>query len=104
MEIAYAQPEIAQAVLDLAAFIAARNRDTELADAVAVLAIERLVVAQSIERLLPTFAVLVQCAAAVSDRKEAQATLARRFWRIWRSLQALSYYPKRWILSASCNQ
>ena len=78
MEIAYAQPEIAQAVLDLAAFIAARNRDTELADAVAVLAIERLVVAQSIERLLPTFAVLVQCAAAVSDRKEAQATLARR--------------------------
>jgi hypothetical protein len=78
MEIASAQPEIAQAVLDLAAFIAARNRDTELADAVAVLAIERLVATQSIDRLLPTFAVLVQCAAAVSDRKEAQATLARR--------------------------
>jgi hypothetical protein len=78
MEIAYAQPEIAQAVLDLAAFIASRNRDTELADAVAALAIERLVATQNIDRLFPTFAVLVQCAAAMSDRKEAQATLARR--------------------------
>src|SRR5664279_1512092 len=43
-DIAAVQPEFTQAVLDLAAFIAARNRDIELADAVAVIAIERLVV------------------------------------------------------------
>jgi hypothetical protein len=78
MEIASAEPQFTQAVLDLAAFIAARNRDTELADAVAVVAIERLVATQDVDRLLPTFAVLVECAAAVSDRKEARATLARR--------------------------
>jgi hypothetical protein len=77
-EIATAQPEFTQAVLDLAAFIAARNRDTELADSVAVVAIERLVATQAVDRLLPTFAVLVECAAALSDRKEARATLARR--------------------------
>ncbi len=77
-EIAVAQPEFAEAVLDLAAFIAARNRDTELADAVAVVAIERLLATLHVDRLLPTFSVLVQCAASVSDRKEAAENLARR--------------------------
>ncbi len=77
-EIAAAEPEFWEAVLNLAAFIAARNRDTELADAVAVVTIERLVATHHVDRLLPTFAVLVECAAAFSDRKEARTTLARR--------------------------
>jgi hypothetical protein len=68
----------AQAALDLAAFIAARNRDAELADAVAVVSIERLVATQDVDRLLPTASVIVECTAAVTDRKEALTTLARR--------------------------
>jgi hypothetical protein len=47
-------PEYARAVLDLAAFIAARNRDVELADAVALVSIERIVSTQDIDRLLPS--------------------------------------------------
>jgi hypothetical protein len=77
-EIAATPPLHAQAGMDLAAFIAARNRDTELAEAVAVVAIERLVATQDVERLLPTASVIVECAAAIPDRKEALATLARR--------------------------
>jgi hypothetical protein len=77
-EIANTQPAFAQAVLDLAAFIAACNRDAELSDAVAVIAIERLVATQDVDRLLPMFAVLLECAAAMSDRKEARLSLARR--------------------------
>jgi len=68
----------AQAALDLAAFIAARNHDTELADTVAIVSIERLIATQDVDRLLPTTSVIVECAAAVADRKEALATLARR--------------------------
>jgi len=64
--------------LDLAAFIAARNRDAELAEAVAVVAIERLVMTQHVDRLLPTISVIVECAAALTDRKEALGILARR--------------------------
>jgi hypothetical protein len=77
-ENAAAPPEYAQAVLDLAAFIAARNRDAELAETVAIVSVERLVATQDVDRLLPTASVLVKCAAAVADRKEALATLARR--------------------------
>lgn len=71
-------PEYARAVLDLAAFIAARNRDVELADAVALVSIERIVSTQDIDRLLPTASDIVECAASMTDRKEALATLARR--------------------------
>ncbi|MEH2561815.1 hypothetical protein [Bradyrhizobium sp. AZCC 2289] len=77
-EVAATPPEYAQAALDLAAFIAARNRDAELADTVAVVSIERLVATQDVDRLLPTASVIVECAAAMADRKEALATLARR--------------------------
>ncbi len=62
--------------LDLTAFIAARNRDAELAEA--VVAIERLVMTQHVDRLLPTISVIVECAAALTDRKEALGILARR--------------------------
>src|SRR5216683_4547124 len=62
--------------LDLTAFIAARNRDAELAEA--VVAIERLVMTQHVDRLLPTISVIVVCAAALTDRKEALGILARR--------------------------
>ena len=71
-------PEFAQAVLDLAALIAAQNRDPELADTVAAVAVERLVLTQKVDRLLPTIAVILQCAAARADRKEALSTFARR--------------------------
>ncbi|NOJ41055.1 hypothetical protein [Bradyrhizobium australiense] len=77
-ELATILPDHAQAALDLAAFIAARNRDTELAEAVAVLAIERLVRSRDVDRLLPTISALVECAAAFTDRKDALETLARR--------------------------
>jgi hypothetical protein len=77
-EIATTRPDYAQAALDLAAFIAARTRDSELADVVAVVSVERLVATQDIDRLLPTVAVLLDCAAAVVDRKEALTTLAGR--------------------------
>jgi hypothetical protein len=63
-EIAVTPPDHAQAALDLAAFIAARNRDAELADAVAVVSIERLVATQDVDSLLPTASVIVECAAA----------------------------------------
>jgi hypothetical protein len=71
-------PEFAQAALDLAALIAAQNRDPELADAVAAVAIERLVVTSDVDRLLPAATVILQCAAARTDRAEALSMLARR--------------------------
>ncbi|SIO40296.1 hypothetical protein SAMN05443247_04894 [Bradyrhizobium erythrophlei] len=77
-ELATTDPDFAQAALDLAAFIAARNRDTELADTVAVVAIERLVMSRGVDRLLQTVSVLLTCAAAIVDRKEALEMLARR--------------------------
>jgi hypothetical protein len=58
--------------------IAAQNKDPELADAVAVVAVERLVLTQGINRVLPTASTIVVCAAARTDRKEANAMLARR--------------------------
>lgn len=77
-ELATTNPDFAHAALDLAALIAARNHDAELAETVAVVAIERLVTEHGIERVLPTISVLLECAAAIADRKEALATLARR--------------------------
>ncbi|WP_065754326.1 hypothetical protein [Bradyrhizobium paxllaeri] len=61
--------------------LATRNRaraDFDSAEAVAIVAIERLVVDKSIGRLMPTIAVLVECSAAIVDRKEALGILARR--------------------------
>jgi hypothetical protein len=49
-----------------------------LADAVAVVSIERLVATQDVDRSLPPASVTVECAAAMTDRKEALTTLARR--------------------------
>ncbi|MGM4917179.1 hypothetical protein [Tardiphaga sp. 813_E8_N1_3] len=77
-QIATTEPEHVQAALELAAFIAARNRDAEIAEAVATVAIERLVGTQNIDRILPTVTVILQCAAAEVDRKEAIAALAQR--------------------------
>jgi hypothetical protein len=73
------RPEFAQAALDLAALIAAQNRDPELADAVSAVAVERLVATHDVDRLLPTATVILECAAARTDRKEALSMLARRF-------------------------
>jgi hypothetical protein len=61
-----------------AGFIAARNRDVELAEAVVTVSIERLVASQDVDRILPTASTILECAAAGNDRKEAMATLARR--------------------------
>lgn len=72
-------PEFAQAALDLAALIAAQNRDPELADAVSAVAVERLVATNDVDHLLPTATVILECAAARTDRKEALSMLARRF-------------------------
>jgi hypothetical protein len=74
-----APPGFVQAALDLAALIAAQNRDAELADAVAAIAVEKLVMTQDVDRLLPTAAVILECAAARTDRTEALAILARHF-------------------------
>jgi hypothetical protein len=59
-------------------FIAAGNRDVELAEAVATAALERLVSTLNTDRLLFTATVLVECAAGTENRSEALATLARR--------------------------
>ncbi|KRP89214.1 hypothetical protein AOQ73_26700 [Bradyrhizobium pachyrhizi] len=77
-ELATTDPDFAQAALDLAALIAARNRDAELAETVAVVAIERVAAGRGVDRLMSTISVLLECAAAIEDRKEALATLARR--------------------------
>lgn len=74
-----APPGLVQAALDLAALIAAQNRDSELADAIAAIAVEKLVMTEDVDRLLPTAAVVLECAAARTDRTEALAMLARRF-------------------------
>jgi hypothetical protein len=71
-------PEFAQAALDLAALVAAQNRDPELADAVTAVAVERLVLTHDVDRLLPATAVILECAGARSDRTEAVSMLARR--------------------------
>jgi hypothetical protein len=70
--------EFAQAALDLAALVAAQNRDPDLADTIAAVAVERLVLPQKVDRLLSTAAVILQCAAARTNRAEAVSTLARR--------------------------
>lgn len=69
---------LVQAALELAAFIAARNLDTELADAVANAAIERIVAGEDIDNVLPTAAIILECSAAFADRNEATSLLAKR--------------------------
>jgi len=77
-EIAATNPILVQGALQLGAYIAAGNRDVELSDAVATVALEALVSTLDTERLMLTAAVLLECAAASENRSEALATLARR--------------------------
>jgi hypothetical protein len=77
-EIADTNPVLVQGALQLGAYIAAGNRDVELADAVATVTLERLVSTLDTERLIATAAILLECAAASENRSEALATLARR--------------------------
>jgi len=77
-EIATTNPILVQGALQLGAYIAAGNRDLELADAVATVTLERLVSTLDTERLMFTAATLLECAAASENRVEALATLARR--------------------------
>jgi hypothetical protein len=67
-----------QAALDMGAFIAARSKDAALAEAIAMAALERFADTASRDNVMPTMAVLVECAAALADRSEALTTLARR--------------------------
>jgi hypothetical protein len=78
VEIASTNPVLVQGALQLGAYIAAGNRDVELADAVATVALERLVSTLDTERLMFTATILLECAAASENRSEALATLARR--------------------------
>ncbi len=78
VNLATTPPEFAQATLDLAALIAAQNHDPELADAVAAVAVERVVVTRDVDRLLPAATVILQCAAARTDQSEAHSMLVRR--------------------------
>ncbi|WP_407193766.1 hypothetical protein [Bradyrhizobium sp. STM 3566] len=77
-EIAATNPILVQGALQLGAYIAAGNRDVELADAVATVALEGLVSTLDTDRLMTIAAVLLECAAASDNRAEALATLARR--------------------------
>jgi hypothetical protein len=45
-------PDLAEAALQLGAYIAAGNRDAKLADAVGTVVIERLMAAPNVDRLL----------------------------------------------------
>jgi hypothetical protein len=77
-EIASTDPVLVQGALQLAAFIAAGNRDMEIAELTATIALECLVSTLSTEGLMVTAAVLMECAAASENRGEALAMLARR--------------------------
>lgn len=77
-EIATTNPILVQGALQLGAYIAAGNRDVELADAVATVTLERLVSTLETERLTFTATILLECAAASENRADARATLARR--------------------------
>lgn len=77
-EIAKTDPLLARGALELGAFVAALNHDAELADAVATVALERLVSDLDPYRILSASVILVECAAANKNRSEALATLARR--------------------------
>ncbi len=77
-EIATTNPILIQGALQLGAYIASGNRDVELADTVATVALEGLVSTLDTERLMITATVLLECAAASENRPEALATLARR--------------------------
>lgn len=76
-EIANTNPAFAHGALQLGAYIAAGNRDAELADAVATVTLERLVSTLDTERLMITATILLECAAASENRSEGLATLAR---------------------------
>ncbi|MBR0899104.1 hypothetical protein JQ616_29480 [Bradyrhizobium tropiciagri] len=84
------EPAYAQAAIDLAALIAARNRDVELAELVSSVALERLQAGQGGDHLMPTVSVLLECAAAVVDRKSALEQLARRLENLVSTVPAAS--------------
>jgi hypothetical protein len=72
------QPQMAELVMSLAAYIAAEQRNTKLADTVSQIAIERLAGIGDEEGVIHTFATLLECGAATEDRETATATLAKR--------------------------
>lgn len=76
--------EILERVLGLAACIGAQNRDAGLAEVSAHICLERLALAGNDEFVLPAATILVEAAAANTDRTQAVATLAKR-------LESLAY-------------
>jgi len=77
-EIATRDSILVRGALQLGAFIASLNRDEELADAVATVALERLANDLDLDRLLSAATTLVECAAAAERRSDGLSTLARR--------------------------
>jgi hypothetical protein len=72
------QPRLAELVMSLAAYIAAQQRNTKLADTVSQIAIERLAGVGDDEGVMHTVATLLECGAATEDREAAIASLAKR--------------------------
>lgn len=72
------EPDLAHAVLSLAAYAAAQNSDATLSDSVAQACIERMVVASDKERMLHSVITLLECAAANNDEEKANPALAQR--------------------------
>lgn len=68
----------AQIALELASFVAACNKDSKLADASALVAIERYAGTSDEDQLMPIVATIVLASAALADRSEARIWLARR--------------------------
>ncbi|MFH0298430.1 hypothetical protein AAFX91_14540 [Bradyrhizobium sp. 31Argb] len=77
-EVATIDPLLVRGALQLGAFVAALNRDVELSDAVATVALDRLVSDLDPDRVLSAATILIECAAAAENRQEALTTLARR--------------------------
>jgi hypothetical protein len=98
-EIVTTNPVLVQGALQLAAYVAAGNRDVELA-AVATVALERLGSTLDTERLMCTAVVSLECAAAPENRREALVTLAVA-WKTWHSLPPQRLFLTRRITSAT---
>jgi hypothetical protein len=76
-ELVETDPLLVRATLQLGALVAALNRDAELAELVATVALERLADLDP-ERLLSAATLLIECAAAIEDPGKAHAVLGRR--------------------------
>lgn len=72
------EPVQVQEALLVGAHIAATNRDNELADEVARVALESAMSTVETGRFMIAAAILLKCAAATEDRSDAVTTLARR--------------------------